>query len=52
MPSKFRLGEIVKDDYQPGFTLNGLILSITSKLFDRFVSRQMDSRPERFLTAE
>ena len=47
---KFRLGEIVKSDYAPGLHFK-LPLINNIKLFDARI-QTMDSRPERFLTAE
>ncbi|MGZ8190775.1 MAG: protease modulator HflC [Methylococcaceae bacterium] len=48
---KFRLGEIVKDDYQPGLHFKWPAPFNNIKLFDARI-QTMDSRPERFLTAE
>jgi membrane protease subunit HflC len=48
---KFRLGEIVKDDYQPGLHFKWPYPINNIKLFDARI-QTMDSRPERFLTAE
>lgn len=47
---KFQLGEIVKDDYEPGLHLK-LPLINNVKRFDARI-QTMDSKPERFLTAE
>ncbi len=47
---KFRLGEIVKDDYEPGLYFK-LPLINNIKKFDARI-QTMDSKPERFLTAE
>lgn len=47
---KFQLGEIVKDDYTPGLHLK-LPLINNVKRFDARI-QTMDSKPERFLTAE
>jgi membrane protease subunit HflC len=48
---KFRLGEIVKDDYPPGLHFKWPYPVNNIKLFDARI-QTMDSRPERFLTAE
>lgn len=47
---KFQLGEIVKDDYSPGLHIK-LPLINNVKHFDARI-QTMDSKPERFLTAE
>jgi membrane protease subunit HflC len=47
---KFRLGEIVKNDYEPGLHFK-LPLINNVKKFDRRI-QTMDAKPERFLTAE
>jgi len=47
---KFRFGEIVKSDYDPGLHFRIPVIN-TVKLFDSRI-QTMDSRPERFLTAE
>ena len=47
---KFQLGEIVKDDYKPGLHVK-LPLINNIKHFDARI-QTMDSKPERFLTAE
>ena len=47
---KFQLGEIVKDDYTPGLHVK-LPLINNVKRFDARI-QTMDSKPERFLTAE
>lgn len=47
---KFQLGEIVKDDYKPGLHIK-LPLINNIKHFDARI-QTMDSKPERFLTAE
>lgn len=47
---KFRLGQIVKSDYEPGLYFK-LPLVNKVKLFDARI-QTMDSKPERFLTAE
>lgn len=47
---KFQLGEIVKDDYKPGLHIK-LPLINNVKHFDARI-QTMDSKPERFLTAE
>lgn len=47
---KFRFGEIVKSDYGPGLHFRIPVIN-TVKLFDSRI-QTMDSRPERFLTAE
>ncbi|MFZ2727768.1 MAG: protease modulator HflC [Methylococcaceae bacterium] len=47
---KFRLGEIVKDDYAPGLHVKWPIVN-NVKRFDARI-QTMDSEPERFLTAE
>ncbi|MGZ8137427.1 MAG: protease modulator HflC [Methylococcaceae bacterium] len=47
---KFRLGEIVKYDYAPGLHFKMPFIN-NVKLFDARI-QTMDSRPERFLTAE
>ena len=47
---KFRLGEIVKTDYQPGLHFKIPIINNIKKFDARL--QTMDSKPERFLTAE
>jgi membrane protease subunit HflC len=47
---KFRLGEIVKDDYEPGIHFKWPFINNVKK-FDARI-QTMDSQPERFLTAE
>ncbi len=47
---KFRLGEIVKDDYQPGLHFKLPFINNIKK-FDARI-QTMDAKPERFLTAE
>lgn len=47
---KFRLGQIVKSDYEPGLYFKLPFINKV-KLFDARI-QTMDSRPERFLTAE
>ena len=47
---KFRLGEIVKDDYKPGLHFKLPIINNVMK-FDARI-QTMDTKPERFLTAE
>jgi len=47
---KFRFGEIIKSDYAPGLHFRIPLIN-TVKLFDSRI-QTMDSRPERFLTAE
>lgn len=47
---KFRFGEIIESDYTPGLHFRMPIIN-TVKLFDARI-QTMDSRPERFLTAE
>ncbi|ASF47175.1 protease modulator HflC [Methylovulum psychrotolerans] len=47
---KFRFGEIIKSDYAPGLHFRIPLIN-TVKLFDARI-QTMDSRPERFLTAE
>ncbi len=47
---KFRFGEIVKSDYEPGLHFRIPLIN-NVKLFDARI-QTMDSRPERFLTAE
>ncbi|MDO9105683.1 MAG: protease modulator HflC [Methylovulum sp.] len=47
---KFRFGEIVKSDYTPGLHFTIPVIN-NVKLFDARI-QTMDSRPERFLTAE
>ncbi len=47
---KFRLGEIVKDDYQPGLHFKLPFINNVKK-FDARI-QTMDAKPERFLTAE
>ncbi|MDO8843136.1 MAG: protease modulator HflC [Methylicorpusculum sp.] len=47
---KFQLGEIVKDDYEPGLYFKLPIVNNVKKFDSRI--QTMDSKPERFLTAE
>lgn len=47
---KFRLGEIVKFDYEPGLHFKIPFINNIKK-FDARI-QTMDSKPERFLTAE
>lgn len=47
---KFRFGEIIKSDYGPGLHFRMPVIN-TVKLFDARI-QTLDSRPERFLTAE
>ncbi|MBS3954986.1 MAG: protease modulator HflC [Methylomicrobium sp.] len=47
---KFQLGEIVKDDYEPGLYFKLPIVNNVKKFDGRI--QTMDSKPERFLTAE
>ena len=47
---KFRLGEIVKDDYEPGLHLKWPFINNIKK-FDARI-QTMDAKPKRFLTAE
>ena len=47
---KFRFGEIVRSDYEPGLHFRIPVIN-NVKLFDARI-QTMDSRPERFLTAE
>lgn len=47
---KFQLGEIVKDDYEPGIYFKLPIVNNIKK-FDKRI-QTMDTKPERFLTAE
>lgn len=47
---KFKLGEIVKDDYEPGLYFKWPFVNNVKKFDSRIQS--MDSKPERFLTAE
>jgi membrane protease subunit HflC len=47
---KFRLGEIVKSDYEPGLHFKLPIINNIKK-FDKRI-QTMDAKPERFLTAE
>ncbi len=47
---KFKLGEIVKDDYQPGLHFKWPFINNIKK-FDARI-QTMDSKPEQFLTAE
>ncbi|MFZ2452437.1 MAG: protease modulator HflC [Methylobacter sp.] len=47
---KFRFGEIIESNYAPGLHFRMPIIN-TVKLFDARI-QTMDSRPERFLTAE
>ncbi len=47
---KFRLGEIVKDDYEPGLHFKWPFINNIKK-FDARI-QTMDAKPERFLTAE
>jgi modulator of FtsH protease HflC len=47
---KFRLGEIVKDDYKPGLHFKIPFINNIKKFDARL--QTMDAKPERFLTAE
>ena len=47
---KFQLGEIVKDDYQPGIHFKWPFINNVKKFDGRIQTK--DSEPERFLTAE
>ncbi|MCD2451713.1 protease modulator HflC [Methylicorpusculum oleiharenae] len=47
---KFQLGEIVKDDYEPGLYFKLPVVNNVKKFDSRI--QTMDSKPERFLTAE
>lgn len=47
---KFQLGEIVRDDYKPGIYFKWPFINNVKK-FDALI-QTMDSKPERFLTAE
>ena len=47
---KFRLGEIVKNDYDPGLHFKIPFINNIKK-FDARI-QTMDAKPERFLTAE
>lgn len=47
---KFQLGEIVKSDYQPGLHFKLPFINNVKKFDSRILT--MDSKPERFLTAE
>jgi membrane protease subunit HflC len=47
---KFRLGEIVKNDYEPGLHFKLPFINNVKK-FDKRI-QTMDAKPERFLTAE
>jgi membrane protease subunit HflC len=47
---KFRFGEIIESNYEPGLHFRMPVIN-TVKLFDARI-QTMDSRPERFLTAE
>lgn len=47
---KFKLGEIVRDDYEPGLYFKWPFINNVKK-FDKRI-QTMDSKPERFLTAE
>ncbi len=47
---KFRLGEIVKNDYEPGLHFKWPLINNVKK-FDKRI-QTMDAKPERFLTAE
>lgn len=47
---KFQLGEIVKSDYQPGLYFKLPLINNVKKFDSRILT--MDSKPERFLTAE
>ncbi|MCX7103150.1 MAG: protease modulator HflC [Methylobacter sp.] len=47
---KFRLGEIVKNDYEPGIHFKLPFINNVKK-FDKRI-QTMDAKPERFLTAE
>lgn len=47
---KFKLGEIVKSDYAPGLHFKWPIINNVKKFDSRILT--MDTKPERFLTAE
>ncbi|HEY8034614.1 MAG TPA: protease modulator HflC [Methylobacter sp.] len=47
---KFRLGEIVKNDYEPGLHFKWPLINNVKK-FDKRI-QTMEAKPERFLTAE
>lgn len=47
---KFKLGEIVKDDYTPGLHFKWPFINNVKKFDSRI--QTMDTKPERFLTAE
>ncbi len=47
---KFKLGEIVRDDYEPGIHFKWPIVNNVKKFDNRI--QTMDTTPERFLTAE
>lgn len=47
---KFKLGEIVKDDYTPGLYFKWPFINNVKKFDSRI--QTMDTKPERFLTAE
>jgi membrane protease subunit HflC len=47
---KFRVGEIVKNDYEPGLHFKWPLVNNVKK-FDKRI-QTMDAKPERFLTAE
>ncbi len=47
---KFRLGEIVESDYKPGIHVKIPLINNVRKFDSRILT--MDSKPERFLTAE
>ena len=47
---KFRLGEIIKDDFEPGLHFKMPFINNVKKFDKRILT--LDSKPERFLTAE
>ncbi|MBW3566765.1 MAG: protease modulator HflC [Proteobacteria bacterium] len=47
---KFRFGEIVRTDYEPGVHFKFPVLNTVSKIDNRILT--LDNRPEEFLTAE
>lgn len=47
---KFKLGEVVADDFKPGLHFKLPFLNYVKKFDARILT--MDSKPERFLTAE
>ena len=47
---KFRLGEIIKDDFEPGIHFKAPFINNVRKFDKRILT--LDSKPERFLTAE